>query len=324
MTSLGAALYYVARGWPVLPLWPVIPRHGRDGFVCLCREGDACDWPGKHPACAGGASAATCDVARVERFWQAFEARWYTSPSVGIATGGSLVVVDIDAPKTGDETWRRIAETHPRLDTVEVLTGRGRHLYFDARGFGRVPSSVGRLGAGVDVRGSGGYVVAPPSRHESGRRYVFEAASDPTEGASLVALPDWLVALAREPSRVSPARFAVGETIPAGQRNETLARFACSLRARGIEEPELREAVEHLNASACDPPLSAREVETIVRGVLRRYRAGLSARVLAALRASEAAERAAGRYDFKSDPAWWLASTGGEVPADPDREVARG
>lgn len=323
MSTLRAAVSYCARGWPVLPLWPL--RDGR----CACRDAGACDWPGKHPACAGGVTAATLDVMRVVRFWGAFEARHGAAPHVGVATGGGLLVVDLDARHFGDETWRRLVDGRAPVETVESLTGNGRHLWFSLEGLGRVPSSVGRLGPGVDVRASGGYVVAPPSAHVSGRAYLWEASSDPTEGVALARAPSWLVELARVPApRGAAARVAPGDVIAQGGRNDALARYACSLRARGVEELELREAVERLNATACDPPLSAREVGRIVRGVVRRYRAGLSPRVLAAMLASERqalhSERAQGRYDFKSDPAWWAASTGGEVPADPETRCDRG
>lgn len=312
MSTLAAALLFCRWGWPVLPLWPLC--EGR----CVCRDGDACDWPGKHPACRNGASDATTDIARVAAFWRAFEARHGSAPHVGVATK-QLLVIDLDARHYGDETWRRLIDGRSVPEAIESLTGNGRHLWFSLEGFGRVPSSAGRLGAGVDVRASGGYVVAPPSAHVSGRSYAWEASSDPTEGATLAVAPSWLVDLARAPApRGVASRVAPGERIGQGERNDTLARYACSLRARGIEEPELVEAVERLNATACEPPLSPREVQRITRGVLRRYRPGLSARVLAALALRELSERAQGRYDFKADAAWLAASMAGDVPADPE------
>lgn len=322
--TLSAALDYAARGWPVLPLWPIVDAGAR--LVCGCSCGAwECDHAGKHPWCAGGVTSATTDAQRIRAGWGERRARLGCWPNVGIATGGALLVVDIDAPALGGETWARLVEGRARLDTVEALTGRGRHLYLSLAGFGRVPSSAGRLGPGVDIRADGGYVVAPPSLHVSGRSYVWEASSDPTDGATLAAAPSWLVELARTPVERGPARrLAAGEVIAQGGRNDALTRAACSWVARGVSGPELREAVEALNASACDPPLSAREVGRIVAGVSRRYRPGLSPRVLLEVAGRELraarAERLAGRYDFKGDPAWWEASMRSTVPADPDAQ----
>ncbi len=171
LATLAEALDYRARGWPVLPLWPLVERDG--ALRCACVEGADCERPGKHPWCAGGVTAATVDARRVEAGWRARAQVAGVEPNIGVATGGGLLVIDLDAPALGDETWRRLVEGREPVETVEAITGRGRHLYFDAQGLGAIPSSAGRLGPGVDVRGEGGYVVAPPSRHASGWRYVW-------------------------------------------------------------------------------------------------------------------------------------------------------
>lgn len=325
MNTLVAALEFCARGWRVLPLWPVYRATG-GRLVCVCRAGEGCRDAGKHPACAGGSSAATSDAARVERFWRAFSRRFDGDPGVGVATGGGLVVVDIDPRHTGDETWSRLCEGRGRVDTVTTLTGGGGvHLWFV--GGRAIPSSVGRLGAGVDVRGEGGYVVAPPTLHESGRAYCWEASSDPTEGAEPATLPLWLAGLCVMPSCGESARalsvregFAPG-AIGAGERNDTLARVACSLRARGLEAEALGEALAKVNAVACAEPLPARELTRLVLGVCRRYPAGWSRGAYRATVDGEAAyqraTRAQGDYPWKSDSGAILAGLTSAVPADP-------
>jgi hypothetical protein len=67
---------------------------------------------------------------------------------------------------------------------VGVASGRGAHLYFHA-GAQRIANSVGRLGGGLDVRGRGGYVVAPPSLHADGHRYRWNTRHRPAP------LPPW-------------------------------------------------------------------------------------------------------------------------------------
>lgn len=64
------------------------------------------------------------------------------------------------------------------------------------------------------------------------------------------------------------SRFVLPATIPQGQRDNTIFRFACSLRALDVAEDELRAAVYEANATRCDPPLSDHEVEQKVRQAL--------------------------------------------------------
>ena len=68
---------------------------------------------------------------------------------------------------------RRLEAKHGNLPaTVEVITTRGRHLYFQTPETS-VRNSAGKVAPGIDVRGDGGYVLAPPSIHPSGRRYEW-------------------------------------------------------------------------------------------------------------------------------------------------------
>jgi hypothetical protein len=80
------------------------------------------------------------------------------------------------------------------------MTGSGGdHFFF--RWPGRpVSNSAHRLGRGLDVRGAGGYVVAPPSLHISGGRYIWEQA-----GIDAVDAPPWLVALVTSPASPTPS-----------------------------------------------------------------------------------------------------------------------
>ena len=151
---LAAALQYALRGWRVLPVYGVL-----NNGMCQCL-GANCAGPGKHPLVTHGVSDATPDLEVITRWWSR-----PTTANVGIGTGAGsgLVVIDIDPRHGGDETLERLLEEHGRLpDTPEVLTGGGgRNLYFAHPG-GRVLSKT--IAPGVDVKGDGGYVVAPPGR----------------------------------------------------------------------------------------------------------------------------------------------------------------
>ena len=90
--------------------------------------------------------------------------------NIGIATGerSGLAVVDIDTGQDIEQARKVLSSLSLPEDTATVTTGRGLHFYFKTTG--QVKSSKG---PGYDIKGNGGYVVAPPSTHASGRIYAF-------------------------------------------------------------------------------------------------------------------------------------------------------
>jgi putative DNA primase/helicase len=193
-TRLEAALGYAERGWPVFPLhWPT-------GEACSCGK-PSCSSRGKHPRTKNGLKDATVNRETVSAWW----GRWPLA-NVGIATGAvsGFVVIDVDAG--GDDTLATLEAEHERLPaTLEALTGNGRHILFARPGNVEVRNNAGtRLGPGLDIRGDGGYIVAPPSAHASGRSYRW-SNEDP-----IADLPDWLLELVQKPEappRPAPESF---------------------------------------------------------------------------------------------------------------------
>ena len=192
-TNLDAALAYAARGWRVIP---VPPGHKYpQGFPRWQQEG-------------------TTDPAKIAAWWSA-------SPDhgIGVLTGAAsgLWVLDVDVAddKTGDETLAELEDAYgPLPATYEVVTGTGgRHLYFawPTDGTDVRNSASGRLGADLDVRGEGGFVVAPPTVHPNGLPYEVEASSPD----DLAEAPGWVLALLAEPT---PARPVVLDQGPVGDR----------------------------------------------------------------------------------------------------------
>lgn len=150
---LRAALAYVERGWRVLPLRP----GGKEPLGRLVPHG------------CKDASSTGDDVLR----W------WSDEPEAGvaIATGSvsGIWVLDIDGP-VGAVVWWQWEANHGHVHTLAQRTGRidgGRQLFFQWPDGHIVKPGAGVL-PGIDVRGDGGYVVAPPSIHPSGRRYQWE------------------------------------------------------------------------------------------------------------------------------------------------------
>ena len=161
--SFAAAQQYAARGWAVLPL------HSADPGCCSCGEA-GCESPGKHPRTVHGVKDATTDERTVREWW----VRW-PQANVGIATGraSGLVVLDVDRARGGQASLELLRAECPDLQKAPTVEtgGGGIHLYF-AHADGHIPNKVDFL-PGLDIRGDGGYVVAPPSRHKSGRTYQW-------------------------------------------------------------------------------------------------------------------------------------------------------
>jgi hypothetical protein len=161
---LEAALGYAARGIPVYPVhWPHL-NPGEARMACSCRHRVACDRPAKHPLVRHGIHDATCDPGQLERWWS----RW-PQANLGLATGIIFDALDIDGA-VGLAALRQLTPAaDPWLPGPVVRTGGGGwHYWFAPTGLGNRPP---RGLAHVDWRGIGGCVLAPPSRHASGRTY---------------------------------------------------------------------------------------------------------------------------------------------------------
>jgi hypothetical protein len=202
------AVMYAAEGWAVFPLWWVTP----DGR-CACPGGDSPEnsksfcgrttggavlgSPGKHPiptVARHGVNDASRDPRVVERWWNR-----YPQANIGLPAGGNgLAIIDVDLDKPGTKenfdrltTWSR----GKGVDLLATLTQRtgagGLHLLHTAahglhaascrtetcngcirNGQSNKPP-FGPDMAGIDTRGCGGYIVAAPSIHVSGRSYEW-------------------------------------------------------------------------------------------------------------------------------------------------------
>jgi hypothetical protein len=265
-----AALEYAERGAPVFPVWWVW-----DDLRCACGDA-ACDGNiGKHPigpAVPHGLLNATTDVATIRRWWMQ-----YPRANIGTTTTW-CTVLDVDPRHAGDVTLAALEEQHGALpDTAEVLTGGGgRHLYF--RPVAGVRNSSGRVGAGLDIRGEGGYVLLPPSNHKRPGTYVHEVLH-PLFETPLATMPAWLVALATRPDNNGHGTASSGAVdwaaklagAPEGQRRAV----ACEVAGHflGLLGPARVHEVEQIllgYAARCVPQFPPNEAVALVRDLARR------------------------------------------------------
>ena len=222
------ARYYAYRAFSVFPVHTI-----RSDGVCSCGKLN-CERPGKHPAVQWKAQA-TIDPRRFEAWWNGADViKAGYCYNIGMATGktSGITVVDIDLKSGGLETWERITERYTVPDTYTVQTGGGGyHLYFKYTP--KMKTGTNLLGPGIDIRNDGGYVIAPPSVHKSGKEYTSEInplqVSAPQ--ARLAEMPESLITLADNGGiKASEVNLGVSADI-----NNSLARIPLSKAAKLLE-----------------------------------------------------------------------------------------
>ena len=235
-----AAIEYAKKGFAVFPL----------------------KYRDKVPLTRNGCKDATTDAAQIKAWWQK-----YPNANIGLATGSvsqNVFVIDLDIDEDRGidgyhslEDWQREHGDFP--ETWTAITGRGGyHLYY--RGNGKIKNRAGIID-GVDIRGNGGYVVAPPSIHKNGNRYEWEYSPDEFEIAKADNNVEYFL---NHDDQKQNAAFTMPNIVTAGQRNQMLFRFACMMQAKGASDQSVFAATMAENESSCSPPLTEQEVRIIV------------------------------------------------------------
>lgn len=246
VSSLGAkALAYARYGWPVFP----------------CKPRD------KVPATRNGLKDAKRDEQVIAKFWAE-----YPDCNVAIVTGklSGLVVLDVDGEE-GVESLRALERQYsPLPNTASIVTPRGgEHFYFRHPGW-EVKNTAGYPGPGLDIRGDGGYVLAPPSVGAGGRRYEVD------DDTGIVAAPEWLLSLLKRNQAQDTTGLGNGRDWAAfvrrgatsGQRNTRMTQYVGHLFNHDHRAGEVLELALLLN-SKVTPPMSRREIEAIVKSISR-------------------------------------------------------
>ena len=186
--------------------------------------------------------------------------KWFGNGSknnIGIVTGAisGIVVLDLD-----NEEAIRFADEHHIEKTPYVRTPRGYHLYL--RHKNGVRNS--QLEQEIDIKGEGGYVVAPPSISAEGIEYVW---FEELERKPLAELPKILL------TKVDHEKKALRDLyrgVNEGERNDSLAKIIGSLVSDGLSQSECLEFAHKWNSSN-SPPLTDKEVEKTVESIFSRH-----------------------------------------------------
>jgi hypothetical protein len=201
------------------------------------------------------------------------------------------VVVDVDPEHGGYDSLMDLDERGHRLPLTATIKTGGRvpgvHHYLRCPGEAGVEirSSAGKLGPGLDIRGEGGYVIVPPSVTVGPYEVLHKRPPAET--------PEWLIERLTAPSRTPagnvvtiprakvPGSGLEGPEIVERERNTTLYKIACSLRARGHEREEILEGLERVNRERCATPLAGEELSKIAKSASRHAPGNASPEVTA-------------------------------------------
>ena len=148
-TILAAALHYAALGLPVFPCSPKT----------------------KAPLVSGGFYKATTDTDQIKAWW----AQW-PDAMIGMPTGAKtgIDVLDIDC-KNGKDGFAAVPDWQSRSPVIVRTPSDGAHLWFASDS--SIRNTTNEIGLGVDTRGTGGYVIVPPSQNGVAA-YRFEKGSE--------------------------------------------------------------------------------------------------------------------------------------------------
>lgn len=300
MTPLDAALRYASVfGWAVLPIQP----------------------GSKLPASAHGVKDASTDPAQI-RAW--FDGRPDLNLAVAAGRASGLTVFDVDPRNSGDASWGAWLAMHgPADDGVHQLTAGGGSHYLATYDPAWRSS---KLAQGVDLLSDGRYFLVYPSQI-GGKKYEWEASSDPFDGIAPFKIPAaWSAAYAAQANKKPLSTGDSGGLLPVGSRNAGLAALAGAMRHHGMGQAEILAALSVANELRANPPLPSSELSQIVDSICR-YAADTDTALSAAIgdAAAEALsikpspsdyhlEQASGWLSQPALPSWlikgWLPDSG--------------
>lgn len=229
--------------------------------ICTCSKGAMCPYTGKHPTALKDVK--NHNIKSNKEFENIIIKHPYAN--FAILTGDGLVVIDIDVKGNGLETYEKLKDIMPETLTVRTGTG-GFHLYYstDVEVRNRV-----RFVDGIDVRGDGGYVVAPTSKHKCGGYYEI------IKDISIQPITPELLELITTPKADTNSDVqndvelvdAFGE----GERHDRMVKIGGTMYRQGLSYEAVLECLQNMNETVCSPPLPYSEIKSIAKS-LQKYK----------------------------------------------------
>lgn len=247
---LEAAVQYIENGWAVLPVSK-----------------------NKKPIISNGSRGASKDIGQAVKWW----VDEYPTANVGIATGAisGIWVLDIDMKGgvSGIDSLINHFGDDLEIEDKDIISGTpsgGRHLIYKIPE-GRTVNNAQAVLPGVDIRGEGGYIVAPPSSiNVDGEwvKYHWKHGS-----LKMTDAPKWAVKLldyAKDSRKAVDISGAVTSGLVEGQRDESIFRIACMLEREGIDLDTAKAFIQSV-ADRCTPPFDREVAAEKVEHVYKNY-----------------------------------------------------
>jgi hypothetical protein len=213
---------------------------------------------------------------------------WEQHPNANIgATTDGFIAIDVDPRNGGDKSFLELlalcdlrGDELPKTRRHKTRAG-GDHIIYRQPPGAVVANSKNKLGAGIDVKATGGYIVAPGSVVE-GKPYTLE------NDRSIAEAPAWLIALCRQARARSAAagkRLVEQDEIAiqmaqdwlaknapdaeAGERNNTAYWVAANLFDPGISYETGHEMLAEWALDHTFPPMDSEEIEQVARSAYK-------------------------------------------------------
>jgi hypothetical protein len=241
--TLKAALKYIDLGWSIIPIRPRT-------------KAPMVEWSEYQSRRMGKKEAHT--------WWDVPQ-----PPGIAVVTGkiSDTVVVDIDPEGANPEQFLR----NNRTGVWSKTGGGGHHFFYKyPEGVDHVYNRVNLQG--VDIRGDGGYVVVPPTRHANGRLYEWGAS--PNGRAILSKAPAIVLDAPQPPDQIQHQKETdkwlsrVMQGVSSGERNDIAARLTGYYVRKGMPIDVVLQMMQDWNTKN-DPPLPVREIATVVESVFK-------------------------------------------------------
>ncbi len=236
---LNHAIELAERGMRVFPL------HNPENDGCSCGNPECGKNTGKHPRIYAWPNMATTDKELIAMWWK----QW-PDANIGIATGQGIVVIDLDSKDAVMWGKKHLAPT------VTARTSRGAHYYYTT------PTEIqnkSNIIAEVDIRGDGGYVVAPPSKHLSGVTYEW-SGSLPSNDMPAIDMGIFTK---------SQKNTSQGSLIEVGERHDRLVKVAFAMWHRGCPVEEIYQELRTVNLTKCNSPMTDSEIKTMADSMVQ-------------------------------------------------------